>query len=91
MLKNPETDYVTQTLEHNKKRFTKIQLEALKIIASHPFDFRKRYEENNYRIPYLPSFKQGVEGKLAVINLELISISANDGTARKVYALRPIT
>ncbi len=88
--KSEKHNFALSLLKLNKDRFTKIQFEALMVLVRHPFDYRKKYEEGNYRIPYLPSFRQQVESKLAVIGLEMLSISANDGTARKRYAIRPI-
>ncbi|HCE3512122.1 TPA: hypothetical protein NG630_004425 [Vibrio parahaemolyticus] len=81
-----------EILEANKKRFTSKQFSALKTISLWPngFDYRKSIESKEFRIPYLPSFRQQVERKLALIGLEILSIPANDGTCCKLYALRPV-
>lgn len=81
-----------EILEANKKRFTSKQFSALRTIASWPrgYDYRKAIESKEPRIPYLPSFRQSLENKLALIGLEISSIPANDGTPCKLYALRPI-
>ena len=83
-------NFVASLLDTNKKLFTKNQFEALMTVVRNPFDFRKKYEERNYRITYLPNLNQRVESKLAVIGLEMLRVPANDGTGRKRYAIRPI-
>ncbi len=91
MIDNSEKhNFALSVLKLNKDRFTKIQFGALMTIAINPFDYRKKYEEGDYRIPYLPSFRQQIEDKLAAIGLEIRSIPANDGTARKRYSIRPV-
>lgn len=81
-----------EILEANKKRFTSKQFLALKTIALWPngYDYRKAIESKEFRIPYLPAFRQSIENKLTAIGLEILSIPANDGTCRKLYALRPV-
>lgn len=91
MVDNSEKhNFVLSVLKLNQSRFTKIQYGALMAIAINPFDYRKSYEEGDYRIPYLPSFRQQIEGKLAIIGLEIFDMPANDGTHRKLYALKSI-
>jgi|GEM_PF-6300717 hypothetical protein len=84
-------NYVQAILEANKARFTIKQYQALMTIAKHKrYDYRKHYESQDHRIPYLPSFKQRVEVKLAVIGLCIDSISANDGSSCRLYSIIPL-
>lgn len=82
---------VQAVLRANQKRFTAKQFQALMTLAKHGrYDYRKNYESQDYRIYYLPSFKQGVESKLALIGLCIESISANDGSSCKLYSIIPL-
>lgn len=84
-------NYVQIVLKANQKLFTAKQYQALMTIAENGrYDYRKKYESQDHRIPYLPSFKQRVESKLAVIRLCIESIPANDGSARKLYSIIPL-
>ncbi len=84
------TYFVISMLKDNKSRFTKKQFQALMTIAKHPFDYRKSIEAADSRIYYVPSIRQIVEPKLACIGLEIVSTPANDGSKRKLYAIRPL-
>lgn len=88
-MKNP-SNYVQQLLLEHKRRFTASEFAGLWEIASAlQYDYRKSIEAEAL-IPYVPSFKQKVEPKLAVIGLTLESRPAHDGTRRKLYAIRPL-
>lgn len=87
---NNRMSYVQQLLLEYKRRFTRNEFEGLGVIACVKiFDYRKAIESGG-RIPYVPSFKQRVEPKLNAIGLTLESRSANDGSRRKLYAIRPL-
>ncbi len=82
--------YEQQLLLEHKRCFTAKQFAGLWEIAKvDMFDYRKAIESGG-RIPYVPSFKQQAEPKLRAIGLTLESRPANDGTKRKLYAVRPL-
>ncbi|MCL1091533.1 hypothetical protein L2744_18400 [Shewanella profunda] len=84
-------NFVQTLLKANAKRFTAKQYQALMTIAANGgYDYRKEYEFQDHRIPYLPSFIQRVESKLAAIGLFIDSRSANDGSRRKIYSIVPL-
>jgi hypothetical protein len=89
---NSNKPLTLEILETNRKHFTSKQFLALKTVALWPngFDYRKNVEAGETRIPYLPSFYQGIKSKLSLIGLDIIAIPANDGTRCKLYALRPV-
>ncbi|MFH0267395.1 hypothetical protein [Vibrio rumoiensis] len=85
------SNYALEVLRDNKKLFTTVQYTALLAVAKvDRYDYRKAYEDNEPRIAYLPSFNQRVTDKLASIGLMIESVRANDGSQRKIYALRPL-
>lgn len=86
---NNRMAYVQQRLLEHKRRFTTNESAGLWAIAKvETFVYRKAIE-SVWPIPYVPSFKQRVEPKLNAIGLTLESRPANDGTRRKLYAIRP--
>lgn len=86
---NNRMTYVQQRFLEHKRHFKRDEFEGLWAIANiEIFDYRKAIESGG-RIPYVPSFKQRVEPKLNAIGLTLESRPANDGTRRKLYAIRP--
>ena len=83
-----QNQFALEVLNANKQRFTEKEFRTLKRIAEiGQFDYRKTYEAAADLLPYLPSFRQAVADRLAVIGLEIRSIPANDGTPRKLYSL----
>lgn len=81
-------NFIQTLLKTNAQRFTAKQYLALMTIAaSGGYDYRKAYETQDHRIPYLPSFAQRVEPKLAAIGLSIDSRPANDGSRRKIYSI----
>jgi hypothetical protein len=86
---NNRITYVQQRLLEHKRRFTAKEFAGLWEIATAELDYRKVIEAAG-RIPYVPSFRQKVEPKLNAIGLTLESRPANDGSRRKLYAIRPL-
>lgn len=82
-------NYVQERLLEHKHRFTAKEFAGLWEVAAAELDYRKAIEAAG-RIPYVPSFRQKVEPKLNAIGLTLESRPANDGTKRKLYAIRPL-
>lgn len=87
-------NYALSKLRAHKHLFTRTQYLALTTLAKYErYAYRKEIEQSEPKIAYLPSFIQvdkAITKRLAVIGLYLDAIPANDGTSRKLYALRAL-
>ena len=86
----PLMSNITEILTANKRLFTPRQFRVLMVIAEHPNSYRRDLEALDVAMHYAPSFRQSVEGKLALIGLEIQSRPALDGSQRKLYSLREV-
>ena len=58
------------------------------LIAENPNSYRRDLEALDPCLHYTPAFRQAVEGKLALIGLEIEPRPALDGSHRKLYSLQ---
>lgn len=79
---------VVEILIANKDLFSHQQYRLLMLIAENPNSYRRYLEALDPCLHYTPAFRQSVEGKLALIGLEIESRPALDGSHRKLYSLR---
>ena len=82
--------YVIEVLTANKDLFSHQQYRLLMLIAENPNSYRRDLEALDPCLHYTPAFRQAVEGKLALIGLEIESRPALDGSHRKLYSLREV-
>ncbi|MGU5663264.1 hypothetical protein [Aeromonas sanarellii] len=79
---------ITEILTLNKDLFSHQQYRLLMLIAENPNSYRRDLEALDPCLHYTPAFRQAVEGKLALIGLEIESRPALDGSQRKLYSMR---
>lgn len=71
--------------------FTAREAQALNYFISNSPTLRKPIEAQAWQIPYLPSFIQRVQDRLAIhCGLQFVSRPVHDGTSRKVYSLERV-